>query len=131
MLNDAPEDELTLACCVAGVHNFCDVFGRDSLLDGREHLAVSTAFRLVFERVRNDGKPVDGLPPILEICIVVLWELLFDQMSDGPCDHEVVSNPRVVGLFLGSKDLGNVVCNAGFLRDDDDGHGWSGPVEPT
>ena len=45
--------------------------------------------------------------------------------------HKVIPEPSVVGLFGGPEHLGNVVCNAGFLRDDDDGHDWVGPVEPT
>ena len=131
MLDDAPENEFTLTGSVTGVDNLGDVFGGNALLDGGEDLPVSATLCLVLERIRDDGKPVDGLPPILEFRIIVFRELLFDEMADGPRDNEFVAQPRVVGFFCRAKHLGDVVGNAGFLRDDNDGHEWVGPVEPT
>ena len=131
MLDDAPENEFTFAGGVTSVDDLADVFSGNALLDGGEDLPVSATFCLVFERIRDDGKPVDGLPPILKLRVIVLRELLFDEMADGPSDNEFVAQPRVVGFFCRAKHLGDVVGNAGFLRDDNDGHDEVGPVEPT
>ena len=123
MFKNCAKDEFTLTSRIARIHDFRHGFVLDEFQNGGELFFPTTSLGFVLKRFWNERQTVDRTPPIFEGIIVVVHVLEFKQVSDGPGDDDVLTVPVRVGFFAHTQHVGEVLRHAGFLSDDDDGHG--------
>lgn len=122
MFKDGSENQFTFACCVTGVDDFSDGFILHEFQDGRQLFLPTAPLGFVLKGIGNERQTVNGSSPILELIIIVIHVLEFQEVADGPSDDNVLAMPVGLEFFADSQDVSKVLGNTGFLSNDDDGH---------